>query len=361
MPGGGEPLASIDELIHDLHNGDEKTRAFAAEDIVFDGVPGGIKILVDRLEIEESRFVREVIVNCLKGLKEREIVKRIIPLLSSEDAFIRNSSIEILSLQGEIAMEFMRKLLGNPDKDIRKFALDILFQLKTLHTAELIAEGLNDPDINNQITAVEYLGHMEDANYTPKINDLFIRSDNILLRGTCLEALALIGDEESIRCVNKMYPNYQNISILEQYSFLKFVARKGSDIHLRLIISLIEEKGKVMHKEIINAIEGILKRNPRKMLPPDLLKALSYYLKIDISNINKYELLILMGHYQNPEIYQVLLEYAGDKETLIRMGAVEGLGLYGNSEAIPILKGMKDKESDQDLLETIDKSIARLY
>lgn len=353
-------MASIDELIHDLHNGDEKTRAFAAEDIAFDGVPGGTKILVDRLGIEESRFVREVIVNCLKGLKGREIIEKIVPLLSSEDAFIRNSGIEILSLQGEMATEFMRKLLGDPDKDIRKFALDILYQLKTLYTAELIAEALNDPDINNQITAVEYLGHMEDTNYTPRVNELLMRSDNILLRCTCLEALAIIGDEESIRCVNKMYPSYENISILEQYSFLKFVARKGSDIHLRLIISLIAEKGDVMHKEIINAIEGILKRNPRKLLPPDLLNALSYYLKTDISAINKYEILILLGYYQNPEIYTILLEYVGDEQTLIRMGAVEGLGLYGNNEALSLLLAMKEQEGDEDLLETIDKSINQL-
>ncbi|MFA7147624.1 MAG: HEAT repeat domain-containing protein [Syntrophomonadaceae bacterium] len=353
-------MGSIDELIYDLHSGDEKARAFAAEDIAFDGVPGGIKILIERLELEESRFVREVIVNCLKGLKGREIVEKIIPLLSSEDAFIRNASIEILSMQGEIATEFMRKILGDADKDIRKFALDILFQLKSLNTAELIAEALNDLDINNIITAVEYLGHMEDTNYTPKVNELLMRSDNILLRCTCLEALAFIGDEESIRCVNKMYPSYENISILEQYSFLKFVARKGADIHLSLIISLIAEKGQVMHKEIINAVEGILKRNPRKVLPHDLLNSLSYYLTTDIPNINKYELLILMGHYQNQEIYSILLQHVDHEKVLIRMGAVEGLGIYGNKEALPILLSMKEKVGDHDLLETLDKSIALL-
>jgi len=246
--------------------------------------------------------------------------------------------MEILSMQGEIATEFMRKLLGDTDKDIRKFALDILFQLKSPNTTALIAEALNDLDINNLITAVEYLGHMEDTSYTPKVNELFMRSDNILLRCTCLEALAFIGDEESIRCVNKMYPNYENISILEQYSFLKFVARKGADIHLGLIISLIADKGQVMHKEIINAIEGIL----------------------NITDINKYELLILMGHYQNQEIYQILLEHTNNKQTLIRMGAVEGLGLYGNNEALPILQAMKEKEDDRDLLETIEKSIELL-
>ena len=80
----------------------------------------------------------------------------------------------------------------------------------------------------------------------------------------------------------------------------------------------------------------------------------------DITDINKYELLILLGHYQNQEIYQILLEHTNNKQTLIRMGAVEGLCLYGNDEALPILQAMKEKEDDWDLLETIEKSIELL-
>lgn len=353
-------MANIDELVCDLNNGDEKTRAFAAEDIIFDEIPGGVQLLINRLIIETSRYVREVIVNCLKGIKGRDVVERIIPLLSSDDAFIRNASIEILSAQGELATEFMRKLLGDPDKDIRKFALDILFQLKSLNTSELIAEALNDSDINNLITAVEYLGHMEDTSCTCRINELLLKTDNILLRCTCLEALAFIGDEESIRYINKMYPRYEDISFLEQYSFLKFVARKGADIHLPLIIALMQEKGQVMHKEIINAIEGILVRYPREIIPPELLLTLTTYLGTDITAINKYELLVLLGQYRNQEIYQLLIEYLENDQPLICMGAVEGLGLYGNPEVLPVLIQLRDKVGDHDLLETIERSISKL-
>jgi len=310
--------------------------------------------------IETSRYVREVIVNCLKGIKGRDVVEKIIPLLSSDDAFIRNASIEILSTQGEFATEFMRKLLGDPDKDIRKFALDILFQLKNLNTAELIAEALNDPDINNLITAVEYLGHMEDTSYTYRINQLFINTDNILLRCTCLETLAQIGDEESVRYINKMYPRYEETSFLEQYSFLKFVARKGADIHLPLITVLMEEKGQVMPKEIINAIEGILARYPQEEVPSELLQALDAYLRTDIDAINKYELLVLLGRYRNQEIYRLLIKYLEPDQPLICMGAAEGLGLYGNPEALPILVQLKEKAGDPDLAETIERSISKL-
>ncbi len=353
-------MINIDELVSDLNNGDEKTRAFAAEDIIFDKIPGGVQLLIGRLMIETSRYVREVIVNCLKGIKGRDVVEKIIPLLSSDDAFIRNASIEILSTQGEFATEFMRKLLGDPDKDIRKFALDILFQLKNLNTAELIAEALNDPDINNLITAVEYLGHMEDTSYTYRINQLFINTDNILLRCTCLETLAQIGDEESVRYINKMYPRYEETSFLEQYSFLKFVARKGADIHLPLITVLMEEKGQVMPKEIINAIEGILARYPQEEVPSELLQALDAYLRTDIDAINKYELLVLLGRYRNQEIYRLLIKYLEPDQPLICMGAAEGLGLYGNPEALPILVQLKEKAGDPDLAETIERSISKL-
>jgi HEAT repeat protein len=354
------PLVSIEHLIDDLHNGNEKTRAFTAEDICFDEIPGGIEVLINRLMVEESRYVRGVIVNCLKRTKDRDVVTKTIPLLANQSAVIRNAGIEILSAQGELATEFMRMLLDDPDKDIRKFALDILFQLKSINSAGLIAEALNDADINNIITAVEYLGQMENTGCTHRVNELFKRTDNILLRCTCLEALALIGDDESFHYINKMYPRYENIGFLEQYSFLKFVARKGTDIHLPLITSLMKDKGQVMHKEIINAIEGILLRNPRETLPFDLLKALSDYLRTDIPAINRYELLVLLGQYRNPEIFQLLIEYLGCQQSLICMGAVEGLGLYGRPEALPALIELKEKVGDPDLSETIEKTIVKL-
>jgi len=359
--GGGGLLSNyIDKLIYDLNYGDEKARAFAAEDIILDEIPEGIQLLIDRLVIESSRYVREVIVNCLQEIKSRDLIAKVVPLLSSDDAFIRNASIEIISAQGELAIEFIKSIQNDANKDVRKFALDILFQLKGFNTGPLIAVALNDPDINNQITAVEYLGLLEDTSCTDMINELFMATDNILLRCTCLEALASIANEKSIHCINKVYPSYKDISLLEQYSFLKFIARQGTDSHLPFILSLIKDKGQVMHKEIINALRGILTRNPRPKLPADLLFTLIAYLKTDIPVLSQYELLVLMGNYRNQEIYHLLIDYLNNEETFICMGAVEGLGLYGNCEALPLLTALKDKVDDYELSETIEQSIAKL-
>lgn len=352
-------MSLIEDLISDLSSEDEKTRAFAAEDIACDEVWEGVGPMIARLEIEPSRYVREVIVSSLKMLSGPKLVNQLIPCLRSDDAFVRNSIIDILALQGEESLEALRGPLQDADKDTRKFALDVLVQIGS-SAAALIAEAMADPDINNVITAVEYLGRLEDDRWIKEINNLFLRSDNVLLRCTCLETMALIGDEDSVECVNKRYPSYQSISFLEQYSFLKFVARKGSDIHLPLIISLMGEKGQVMHKEIINAIEGILKRMPRDYLLPELIEVIANYLESEIKDINKYELLVLLGKYRNPEIYTILTKYLEPRKALICMGAVEGLGEYGNPEAIALMEAIKGVVRDEEQREIIERSLVRL-
>jgi len=353
-------MSMIEDLIIDLSSEDEKTRAFAAEDIGCDGLVEGIGPMLARLELEPSRYVREVIVSSLKMLGGTELVSRVIPYLRSDDAFVRNSIIDILALQGDESLEALREPLHDADKDTRKFVLDVLVQIGNSVAAALIAEGMADPDINNVITSVEYLGRLEDERWIKGINNLFARSENVLLRCTCLETMALLGDEESVECVNKRYPSYQSISFLEQYSFLKFVARKGSDIHLPLIISLMGEKGQVMHKEIINAIEGILKRIPREFLPDELIEVIDSYLESEIKDINKYELLVLLGKYRNPEIYTILLKYLEPCNPLICMGAVEGLGEFGNPEALPVIEDIRSVARDEEQREIIERSLARL-
>lgn len=350
----------LEDLIQDLHSPDEKTRAFAAEDIAYDAYVEGIGPLLERLQVEQSRFVREVIISSLKTMQGPELIARVVPYLNSDDAFIRNGCIDILSRQGEDAIEALRSSLSNSNKDIRKFAMDTLFQIGSERAAELIAASLNDTDVNNLITAVEYLGRLESRAHVGPINKLFLDTGNTLLRCTCLETMALIGNEESLLAVNKMYPDYQSISFLEKYSFLKFVSRMGTMIHLALIISLLEEKNSLMHKEIINAIEGILQREELEVLPAGLLNALNEYLDSPIREINKYEILLLISEYKNQEILAILQRYLNPQNRLLCLGAVEGIGHYGDAEARAELLKLKEGLNDEEILESIERSLANL-
>lgn len=353
-------LSDINILLQELQSADERTRAFAAEDIAYDGLAEGIPALVERMIMEDSRFVREVIVNSLKIMEQSQVIPSVIPLLRSDDAFIRNSAVDILSARGDEALSAIEKILNDKDKDVRKFALDVLLPLGTEKAGELIARGLDDTDMNNQMTAVEYLGQLEYKDASIKINRIMATTDNVLLRCTCMETLAAIGDNESVQCVARIYPDYDSISPLEQYSYLKFVAARGSEIHLSLIMELIEEKGGVMHKEIINALEGILRRRKGEEIPADLLTSLDKYLDTDLNDVNKYELLVMLGSYKNEDIFPLLVKHLTPARRLVCLGAIEALGIYGRREAGPYLSAVKSQIVDDEMLEAIDRSLEQL-
>ncbi|MDD3269147.1 MAG: HEAT repeat domain-containing protein [Syntrophomonadaceae bacterium] len=353
-------MSNIDDLINELKSEDERDRAFAVEDIVYEGVPGCIDLLVEQLKIEKSHYVREVIVRNLKTLPGTELVEKIIPLLRSDDAFIRNAIIDIISEQEEEAVSLLRPLLKDADKDIRKFALDILFLLNNPYSASLIAEALDDSDINMVITAVEYLGRMEAQGVAPQVNDLFAKTQNILLRCTCLEAMAVLGDDNSLAIVSQLYADPQTIADLELYSYLKFLAKKGQEDYLPWVVSLIKTKGQLMAKEIINTIEGILERANLNIIPEGMVQALSEYIASNINAINKYELLIFLGQFKNPEIMPLLIEYTKSSDKLLCLGAVEALGLYGQQEGLDILKDLAKQAEDEEILEALEKSIIQI-
>lgn len=353
-------MSQNDELINALTSEDERERAYAVEDIVFEGVPDALGILVEHLQLEKSHFVREVIFSNLKTLPGIELVEKIIPLLRSDDAFIRNAVIDIISEQDETAISLLRPLLKDADKDIRKFALDILFLLKTPFSASLIADALQDRDINMVITAVEYLGRREAPGLAPQINALFAQTKNILLRCTCLETMALIGDDNSLLIVTEFYADPDAIADLELYSYLKFLAKKGQAEHLPWVISLIKTKGRLMAKELINTIEGILSRSEKESLPEGMIQELFAYIASDINAINKYELLVLLGGYKNPEIAPLMLSYAESPEKLVALGAIEALGALGAAEGIVLLKDLSNRVEDEDILEAIGKSLKQL-
>jgi len=353
-------VTSIAELVRSLNSSDEKERAFAAEDLGYENTDESAAALVERLQVEESRFVREVIVNALKSMDTPGLIVPVTSLLYSDDAFARNAAIDILANQQDKSLDVLHPLLADPNKDVRKFVIDIAFRIGTPGAKALLAQALKDPEVNNVMTAVEYLGRLEACEYAGLINELLETSQNLLLRCTCLETLARIGDEASREVVARLYPDYRFVSELEQFSYLRFIAGRGTGEHLPLLLSLVREKGNLMAKEIINALEGILKRERYEELPSDLLSEIASFLGSPINDINRYELLVLLGEYKNPELYALFLQYLNPDNRLACLGAVEGLGLYGNPEAIPYLAALKKSTSDEELLEAIERSIELL-
>jgi len=169
----------VEKLIDTLSSHpEERERCYAALDL--SGFPQDdvVECLIKRLAEEKSRPVQEAIVSALLAIGTEAVVKRCAELLRSEDAYIRNSAIEILQLLQHTSLGVVRKLLRDPDPDVRLFAVNVLGELKVKETVELLRRVVEeDENINVVAAAVEYLGEMglrnEDRKTVQKVAERF--------------------------------------------------------------------------------------------------------------------------------------------------------------------------------------------
>ncbi len=119
----------FDGLVKQLQEGDRVQRRWAARDLAQYG-ERAIDPLCSRLEKETDPAVQEAILASLMDIKQPPIGERLIPLLRSEDAGLRNRVIEALQTMPEMVQKHLDELLGDPDPDVRIFAINIIQWVK---------------------------------------------------------------------------------------------------------------------------------------------------------------------------------------------------------------------------------------
>jgi len=153
----GEPTAEIDigSLRDDLSSDDVAVRRAAVR---MAGRSGAMAILAGRLEAEDDRGVRELILTTLVRNGGVAAARSILDLLRSDDAGLRNAAIETLQEMGEAVTPLIEELLADPDSDVRIFAMNILISLNSPRVPEIALKVIaSDPHVNVCAAAVDVL------------------------------------------------------------------------------------------------------------------------------------------------------------------------------------------------------------
>ncbi|MEI8254966.1 MAG: HEAT repeat domain-containing protein [Deltaproteobacteria bacterium] len=153
---------SCSDLLGQLEDPNPIARRWAVREIV--GCPGAADALVERLRAEPEAIVREAIFTSLTRVGDAAAVRGLVDCLRSEDAVLRNGAIEAMQqLPAEVA-PIMRRLLIDPDPDVRIFAVNILESLRHPEVEAWLIEVLDqDPHVNVCATAVDLLGEVGTA------------------------------------------------------------------------------------------------------------------------------------------------------------------------------------------------------
>jgi len=120
-----------------------------------------VNCLVKRLEEEKSKLVQEGITSSLIRINTEIVANTCIELLRSENAHLRNTALEILQVLDSISLPATKKLLDDPDPDVRLFAVNVLGETKSREGIEALRQVVEkDNDVNIVAAAIEYIGEM---------------------------------------------------------------------------------------------------------------------------------------------------------------------------------------------------------
>jgi HEAT repeat protein len=131
----GQHKRDFTVLTQFINDNDVYERRHAARDLA--RFSQSVDVLCDRLVIESELIVKQAILDALIVLgdsKEVEqemkqavlIVNRLVPMLNSNDAALRNDVIEVIQKFPQEVAPIISLLLNDKDSDIRIFAIDVL-------------------------------------------------------------------------------------------------------------------------------------------------------------------------------------------------------------------------------------------
>ena len=223
---------NIDNVLHLLiHHPDPKIRKNAAEELsnsgelsryVLEGYAQGL--------CDSDSGVKDICARALANAPEEKLSEVAIvmsPLIAHNDIEIRNLASDILLNIGIPAVEPLLSFLEDSSFEVRQFAVDILGKIAHPSALPYIYDLLGDPEIVVKTSAIEAIGNMreldsfytlaalyDEANEDTKpviieaigkiggaeaqdflINLLKVEED-IFIQTTCIDALALGGEDE---------------------------------------------------------------------------------------------------------------------------------------------------------------------
>ena len=167
----------LNGLIEGLSDPDPTVRRWCARDLA--SFPEASTHLVECLKNEKDRSVKEVIITTLIRIGNKEAVQGLVECLRSDDAHLRNASIEALKHLPHKVSPVIEGLLNDEDPDIRIFAINILESLKDERVEDWLIQVIeNDPHVNVCGTALDLLTEVGTEKALPFIAKVKERFDD---------------------------------------------------------------------------------------------------------------------------------------------------------------------------------------
>ena len=187
-------------------------------------------------------------------------IREVVTLLHAGDnAGARNAAVEILTRLGRQSLPCLFAEMQCDDRDVRKFILDILGEIRDSSAVPLMIEALSDNDGNIRAAAAENLGKIASPEAVRPLLDLMEEAD-LLLRFTILQALGQIGSDVPVEPLLK----WSQEPLLRKALYDCLGQLGGAEVIAELVQGLADERPNVRHAALL-ALEKVERRHPGEL------------------------------------------------------------------------------------------------
>ncbi|AGW11965.1 HEAT repeat domain-containing protein [Megalodesulfovibrio gigas] len=274
--------------------------------------------------------VQEAADEALRRIPSPEAVRAMTPLLSSDDAPLRNLAMDILREIGEEDLDTCIALIKSPDSDLRIFMADILGSSNSPMAVGPLCEALlKDPDVNVRYQAAVSLGSLGFTEAAPCLAKA-MQQDEEWVQFSVIEAITKIRDDSAVEALAK---SLDNATDLVASMIVEALGEMGSMKAAVLLMRRMDAAAPALRNKIVKAVINILGAKSMAMLSA-----------ADRERIHNYSLAAL-----------------DDEDEDIQDAAIQALSYLGGDQAAKAIMQLGkelDPVSDQERLERIAHALA---
>ena len=300
-----------------LTDSDADNRRIAAEELGSSNENATITALIIALS-DVSSGVRDAATRSLIAIGGPTVARGIAFHLADQDIVLRNLAAKILARLGDSSVEALFPFLRDTNKDVRKFAVDILGLIGTDQSLPQLLPLLKDVDENVRVATVEALGCIGGADAVPSLCEMFTLDQSS--RIYTADALRKIGDGRA------------GVVLLE--TFLGLLKSPGSDSLVLYAIS-----------EALGVVGGVDTYHNLRAHVTDVqgqMRSIVLHSIIQIAERNR------IPFEFEPSLREDLLQAFEENDETIKLSIVKGLSQFRDSEVTRALVQALGKSEELD-------------
>lgn len=299
-----------------LTESDADNRRIAAEQLANSNENATITALIIALS-DESNGVRDAATRSLISIGGPTVARGIAFHLADQDIVLRNLAAKILARLGDSSVSALFPFLRDPNKDVRKFAVDILGIIGSAQSLLHLLPLLKDEDENVRVATVEALGYIGSDEATPSLCEMFTSDPSP--RIYIADALRKIGDPRSTPVLLESFlelvstPGFDSLVLYAIAEALGVVG--GRDAYHELRSHILDVHGQ-MRSIVLHAVIQIAERNHlpfdfESSLREDLFQAF-----VENDEVIKMSIAKGLSQFKDREVTRAFVQALGKSEEL---------------------------------------------